>query len=77
VSSYYCAPNKIDLNKKYGDLRQLYGGVKDFEHINGNIISNPELQIIKQGQKAESLVEGKKYIWAVDSNGNLRIGVET
>jgi hypothetical protein len=42
VSSYYCAPNKIDLNKKYGDLRQPYGGVKDFEHINGNIISNPE-----------------------------------
>jgi hypothetical protein len=68
-----------ELNTSFGELRNpaYPPGVKDFEQVNGKIIRNPELQIIKPGQKALPLEKGKKYIWAVDSDGNLRIGVET
>jgi hypothetical protein len=71
------AAKKLNLDNKYGDLRQPYGGIKDFEQIDGKIIPNSELQVITQGQKAAPLEKGKRYIWAVDNNGNLRIGVET
>lgn len=66
----------FSFDQQFGNLRQPYGGLKDFEHSKGKIISNPELQIIKPGDKAAPLVKGKRYIWAIDKNGNLRIGVE-
>lgn len=69
--------HKIELDNKFGEVRQPYGGVKEFEHVNGKIISNPELQILSEGKKADPLEKGKKYIWAIDKNGSLRIGVET
>jgi hypothetical protein len=68
---------EAELDASYGELRlPAPPGIKDFEQANGQIIRNPELQIIKPGQKALPLEEGKKYIWVVDRSGNLRIGVE-
>ncbi len=34
------------------------------------------IQHFTTGWKAKKLVKGKKYIWAIDESGNLRIGEE-
>jgi hypothetical protein len=66
------------LNASFGELREpAFPGVKDFEQVNGKIVKNPELQVIKPGEQALPLEKGKKYIWAIDKEGHLRIGVET
>ncbi|NES97427.1 MAG: hypothetical protein F6K32_19840 [Desertifilum sp. SIO1I2] len=64
------------LDEQWGDAREPDGGIKDFEQVNGTTIKNPELQILEPGQQALPLKKGKKYIWAVDESGNLRIGEE-
>ncbi len=65
------------LDSLFGNAREPRGGVKEFEQVNGKVIKNPELQVIESGQQALPLEKGKKYIWAIDQDGNLRIGVET
>jgi hypothetical protein len=67
----------VDLDTTLGDLRRPADpGVKPWEQVNGQIIRNPELQILQPGQQAQPLEKGKKYIWAIDKEGNLRIGIE-
>ena len=61
----------------FGNAREPLGGIKDFEkNPDGTTIRNPKLQILTPGQQALPLEQGKKYIWAVDESGNLRIGEE-
>ena len=68
----------IDLDTTLGEVRKpLDPGVRPWEQIDGHIIRNPELQVLQPGQQAQPLEKGKRYIWAIDKKGNLRIGVET
>jgi hypothetical protein len=44
------------LNESFGELRKpALPGVKDFEQVNGKIIKNPELQVIKPGEQASPI----------------------
>jgi hypothetical protein len=67
-----------ELSGKYGELQEPLFPVKDFElGKDGKVIKNPDLQIIKSGEKIKTLDKSKRYIWSIDKEGNLRIGLET
>jgi RHS repeat-associated protein len=78
--------NNCELDSTYGQSRSPYmdpdiptvlPGVKDFEHVNGVVIKNSDLQVLEPGVQASPLEVGKKYIWVIDDSGTLRIGTET
>lgn len=76
VSELGILVHNADCGEQFGNAREPHGGIKDFEQVNGTTIRNPELQILTPGQQALPLAKGKKYMWAVDESGNLRIGEE-
>jgi hypothetical protein len=78
VAGADAAEAEASLTRRFGEAMPPGGKtpIKYFEHVNGKVIKNPDLHVIRPGDKIPTLDPKKNWIWVVDKKGNLRIGSE-